>query len=67
MKTAYGCLEKGHETHEKKKKNSFQEENWNRCTEQKKIGGAHKFCFTNMKTVLQKCVPNKLTFLKYSK
>ena len=26
----------------------------------KNFGGAHKFCFTNMKIVLQKCVPNKL-------
>ena len=25
----------------------------------KKFGGAHEFCFTNMKTVLQKYVPNK--------
>ena len=23
------------------------------------FGGAHEFCFTNRKTVLQKCVPNK--------
>jgi hypothetical protein len=25
----------------------------------KNFGGTHKFCFTNIKTVLQKCVPNK--------
>ena len=25
----------------------------------KKFGGAHEFCFTNMKTVLQKYAPNK--------
>jgi hypothetical protein len=26
------------------------------------FGGDHEFCFTNMKTVLQKCVPNKPYF-----
>ena len=25
----------------------------------KKFGGTHEFCFTNIKTILQKCVPNK--------
>ena len=29
----------------------------------KKIGRTYKFCFTNMKTILQKCVPNMLLTL----
>ena len=63
MKTVYNCFEKGRGTHTQKKEktNCFQEQNWNWCTKIKFFfGGAHEFCFTNMKTVLQKCVPNKL-------
>ena len=57
MKTAYGYFEKGHGTHKKKifsrtkLKPMYQTEIF--------FGEAHEFYFTNMKTVLQKCVPNK--------
>ena len=27
------------------------------------LGGAHDFCFTNMKIVLQKCIPKKLIWI----
>ena len=50
MKIAYGCFEKGLGTHEKKIifKNKIETDVPNK----KKIGGVHKFCFTNIKTVL---------------
>ena len=59
MKTTYDCFEKGHETHKKKKQIVFKNKMKPMYQTKKKIGGAHEFCFTNMKTVLQKYVPNK--------
>ena len=56
MKTAEGGFEKGHGTHEKKiAKNKIETD----APNNKFFGGTHEFCFTNMKTVLQKCIPNK--------
>jgi hypothetical protein len=52
MKIAYGYFEKRHGTHKKKMflrtklKPIYQTKNF--------FGGAHKFCFTNMKRVLQR-------------
>ena len=59
MKTIYDCFEKGHRTHEKKQiifKNKIKTDVPNTNF----FGGAHELCFTNMKIVLQKCVPNNL-------
>ena len=44
----------------KNKTNCFWEQNWNRCIKIKNFGGTLEFCFTNLETVLQKYVPNKL-------
>ena len=50
MKIAYGCFEKGHGTHKKK---LFSRTKLKLMYQtKKKFGGVHKFCFTNMKTVL---------------
>ena len=45
-----------------KKKNCFQEQNETDVPNKKIFGGADEFCFTNMKIILQKCVPNKEFF-----
>ena len=64
MKTAYGCFEKGHGAHEKK---NISKTKLKPMYQTKKIGGTHKFCFTDIKTVLQKCEPNeRLHFLFYT-
>jgi hypothetical protein len=57
MKTAYGYFEKGHGTHKKKivLKNKIEIDVPNK----KIFSGIHKFCSTNIKTILQKCVSNK--------
>jgi hypothetical protein len=60
MKTAYNCFEKGRGTHKKKKKIVFKNKIEIGVPNINFFGGAHEFCFTNMKIVLQKCVPNKL-------
>ena len=60
MKIVYGCFEKGHGTQEKKKQIVFKNKIEIDVPNINFFGGACEFCFINMKTVLQKCVPNKL-------
>ena len=61
MRTVYNCFEKGRETHEKKKKTKLFSRTKLKPVYQtkKKIDEAHEFYFTNMKIVLQKCVPKQ--------
>jgi hypothetical protein len=47
-------------TKKKKKQIIFKNKIETDVSNKKFFGGAHEFYFTNMKTVLQKCVPNKL-------
>jgi hypothetical protein len=64
MKIAYKCFEKGRGTHEKKQivfKNKTETSVPNKIF----LGGTRKFCFINMKIILQKCVPNKLLVSKW--
>ena len=62
MMVVISCFEKGRETHEKKKKKQivFKNKTETGVPNINFFGGACEFCFINMKTVLQKCVPNKL-------
>ena len=60
MKTSYNPFEKGHEIHEKYIYIVFKNKTKINIQNEKKIDGARKFYFTNIKTVLQKYVPNKL-------
>ena len=57
MKTIYDCFEKRHGTHEKKIvfKNKIEIDVPNINF----FGRAHKFCFTNIKLILQKFISNK--------
>ena len=63
MKTACDCFEKGHGTPKKRKKKKkqivFKNKIETDVPNKKKFGRTHEFCFTNMKIVLQKCIPNK--------
>ena len=60
MKTTYDYFEKGHRTHEKKKKKIiFKNKIETDVPNRKFFNRAHEFCFTNMKIVLQKSIPNK--------
>ena len=60
MKTAFGYFEKGHGTHKKKYKLFSRTKIETDVPNKKKFGRARKFCFTNIETILQECVPNKL-------
>ena len=51
MKTIYGCFENGHGTHKKKQIN-FKNKIETNVPNRNFFGGAHQFCFTNMKTIL---------------
>jgi hypothetical protein len=58
MKTTCGYFEKGHETHKNKQiifKNKIETDVPNKIF----FSGTHEFCFTNVKSVLQKYVSNK--------
>ena len=68
IKTSYNPFVKGHGIHGKKKKKKIVFKNKTETGVANKIffGGAHEFCFTNMKTVLQKYIPNKLIIYFYS-
>jgi hypothetical protein len=52
-------LKKGMGPTKKKKQIVFKNKIETNVPNKKKFGEAHEFCFTNIKTVLQKCVPNK--------
>ena len=53
-------LKKGMRPTKKKKQIIFKNKIETNVPNKKNLGRTHKFCFTNMKTDLQKCVPNKL-------
>ena len=61
MKTSCNCFEKGRGFH---KKIAFKNKIETGIPNKKKIGEAHEFCSTNIKTVLQKYILNKLTVIQ---
>ena len=52
MKTTYGCFEKEHGTHEKKKKIVFKNKIETDVPNRNFFCGTSEFCFTNIETVL---------------
>ena len=61
IKTAYNCFEKGRGIHEKKKKKIiFKNKTETGVSKKIFFDRTYEFCFTNIKTILQKYIPNKL-------
>ena len=68
MKKTYGCFEKGHEIHGKKKKNCFLEQNWNWCTKHKFFWWDPRILFYKHENSFVKvCIKQALMNLKGSR
>ena len=66
MKKLIAVLKK-HMGPTRKKNKLFSKTKLKLCTKQKKFGGTHEFCFTNMKTVLQVCTKQACCFFFFFK